>query len=197
MKRDLCPTIRLLQKAFAIFCFALLSAQLICDDGVKPKLDASLSAHHMIRDLDMKIEVKPGSKSVELTITNHSALSRFLWGPPDLNVYRIGLTDANGLLLKTTRKGHAELNEPSAGTIRMNELKNGELRITSIDLGPLFEFPQDGTIRCEISRLVHFTNPLKKPSESEWVKFPPVNILLGRAVPSPAPCRPPVPVVAQ
>ena len=196
MKRDRCTTGRLLRMGFAISCFALPPAPLICDDGAKPKPDASVSPHHTIRDLDMKVEVKPGSKTVKLTITNHSAPSRFLWGPPDLNVYRISLMDANGLPLKTTRKGHAELTEPSAGTIRVNELKNGESRSTSIDLGPLFEFPQDATIRCEISRLVHFTDPRTKPAESEWIQFPPVNIVLGNAMPPPAPRRPPVNIVA-
>lgn len=178
----------------ATVCFTPILPQLICADSL-PKVPAS--ARQTVRDLEMKIELKPPqSKTVELTITNRTPEPRFLRVPLDLTLFRINLTDENGKLLKMTHKGVTYLTEPAIGSVMLYVLENGKPRSTSIDLGPLFDFPPDGTIRCEVSRRVHFANPREHPLESEWMKFPPVNILLGTAIPPPIPRRASAPIIA-
>lgn len=142
------------------------------------RTDVRASATQTVRDLELGIEIKPKSKTVLLTITNHSPEKRYLWVPLDLTPYRIILTDENGHPLKLTVKGAEEF-EPGIGSVRVTGVRKGAPWSQSIDLGPLFDFPQKGIIRCEVSRLVHFTEPQKPPSEKEWMKFPPVGIVIG------------------
>ena len=165
----------------AILCSVLIPSRVICADRA-PRSDNQMNAHHTVRALEMKIEVIRKSKKIQLTIINHSPDARYHMLTPDLTLVRVKLTDENGRPLKMTAKGIEEFNEPAIGTIRLNEMKSGMPFSEPIDLGPLFEFPQTGTIRCEVSRLVHFTNPLKPPSEKEWMKFPPVNIVIDDVV---------------
>ena len=149
-----------------IICCFLMPSRLICADS------APVTTHHTNRDLDEKIEVQPGSKIIRLTITNQSPEVRYLRVPLDLTIFQIILSDNNGQRLRMTRKGAEELTVPATGSVRIHELANGIPRSMSIDLAPLFEFPPTGRIRCEISRLVCFANPIKPPAQSEWVKFP-------------------------
>ena len=128
--------------------------------------------------MEFGIEIKPKSKTVLLTITNHSPAKRYLWVPLDLTPYRIILTGENGHPLKLTAKGVGEF-EPGIGSVWVIELRKDVPQIKSINLGPLFDFPEKGIIRCEVSRLVHFTEPQKPSSEKEWMKFPPVSIVIG------------------
>lgn len=141
--------------------------------------DSKISLHQIVRDLDMRIEVKPKSWVIRLIITNQSQEKRFLLRPLDLTLFRINLTDSSGKPLKMTARGVQDLTESAAGSVRKIELENGRPESDSIDLEKLFEVSQSGEIRCQISRLIYFTEPLKqKPVEKEWIKFPEVRIHL-------------------
>ena len=133
----------------------------------------------------MGIEVQPKSLTIQLTITNRSAEKRYLVIPLDLTHFRIRLTDEQGRPLKMTVRGVEDLTEPAAGSVTGVELNRDQPWSTSIDLGRLFEFPEKGVIRCEVRRVVNFTEPLKKkPSEKEWMTFPPVNIVIDADSPA-------------
>ena len=171
-------TKRILAAALIGMLYWLMIPSLLIGADEDSRADVRASAKQTVRDLELGIEVKPKSKTVLLTITNHSPEKRYLWVPLDLTPYRIILTDENGQLLKLTAKG-AEKFEPGIGSVWVIELRKDVPQIKSIDLGPLFDFPQKGIIRCEVSRLVHFTDPQKPPSEKEWMKFSPVSIVIG------------------
>ena len=164
-----------------MLCCMLIPTRLICDDNV-PEAGNRVGARQTVRELELRIEVMPDSKKIALTIINQSPKMRFCTDPPGLTVFRVKLTDENGRPVKMTAKGNREFNEPSIGSERIAHLKTGVPFTDSIDLAPLFEFPQRGTIRCEVSRLVHFTDPLIRPSERDWITFPPVSIVIGDGV---------------
>ena len=160
-----------------MLCCLLILSLLIGADG-DSQTDVPASAKQTVRDLELGIAVNPHSKTIQITITNHFSEKRYLTVPPDLTLFRITLTDENGHLLKLTVKGIEEF-EPGIGSVRVTELRKDVPWSCSVDLGTLFAFPVRGTIRCEVSRLVHFAGPQQHPSEAEWMKFPPVSIVIG------------------
>lgn len=168
-----------------LLCYVLLSVHLMCADSADQS-DSRVSAHHTVRDLEMEIALNHKSRIIQLSITNHSPEKRFIVTPLDLTLFRIRLSDENGRPLKMTARGVQDLTEPAIGSVRTTELRNGNPVSDSIDLSRLFEFPQKGEVRCEVSRLVHFTEPMKQhPAEKEWVKFPPVTLVIGEVASPP------------
>jgi hypothetical protein len=135
-------------------------------------------AKETVRNLELGIEVKSNSLSVVITITNRASEKRYLKTTPDTTLYRITLKDENGQLLKLTEKGIEEF-KYGIGSVWVIELRKDVPWRHTIDLGPLFVFPEKGTVRCEISRLVHFSEPNEQPAKTDWMKFPPVNIVVG------------------
>ena len=178
MNNRSCPTKCALTAALlAMLCHLVIQSLLIgADEDSRTAVRAS--ATQTAQELEFGIAVKPKSKNVLLTITNRSMEKRYLTVSPDLTLYRIILTDESGHLLKLTAKGAEEF-EPGIGSVWVIELRKDAPQSKSIDLGPLFAFPEKGTVRCEVSRLVHFSGPQQKPSKSEWMKFPPVNVAIG------------------
>ena len=167
-----------------IFCF-LIATVAVALRANEPEANRWVSAHAQVKGLEAQIEVSPLTLEMKATVVNHAAESRFLAVPLDYHVYRMALTDENGVALKLTAKGK-RLMEPMAGSVRILELKEGGRHTESLLLGELFEFPPTGRIRCEVSRVVHLTTPTKVPSKWEWIPFPLITIPLTNPTPDKA-----------
>lgn len=145
----------------------------------------------LFREIETSLKVEPGSTVVEFTITNRSQDTRYVLVPLDLTPYRIRLTTKHGSAIAMTPKGKYDLTEPAAGSVRGVLLETGVPWTHKIDLGPLFEFPKNEEVRCEVSRHVRFNHPDIKQGEIEWIPFPPVIIRTGspmaRSAMNPAP----------
>jgi hypothetical protein len=133
----------------------------------------------LFREIETSLKLEPGSAVVEFTITNRSQDTRYLLVPLDLTPYRIRLTTKRGLAIAMTPKGRHDLTEPAAGSVRGVSLETGIPWTCKMDLGPLFEFPKDEEVRCEVSRHVRFNHPEIQPGDIEWIPFPPVIIRVG------------------
>lgn len=131
-----------------------------------------------VRQMEAKIEGTPGFKSVKVFLTNLAVEDRYLLVPYDLMPYRIKLTTAEGRELTLTPKGKKEFT-PSGGSMRMTVLERGKMWCETINLVSLFEFPESGEVRCEVARHVFFTHPDVKPSDKEWISFPPIMLPSG------------------
>ena len=151
----------------------------------EPEANRWVSAHEQASGLDMQIEVSPRTLEMKATITNNRDDARFLRIPLDYHVYRVALTDENGIALKLTARGN-RLMEPVGGSVQVKTLQQGGRHTESLLLGELFEFPPTGRIRCEVSRVVHLTTPSKMPSKWEWIPFPLITIPLTNPTPGKA-----------
>lgn len=169
-----------------IFCLALL-----CLSGIVGLAFGQSSSpgenqrSHLFREIETSLKVEPGSTVVEFTITNRSQDTRYLLVPLDLTPFRINLTAKGGGPLAMTPKGRHDLTEPGAGSMRIISLKAGVPWTYKIDLGPLFEFPKNEDVHCEVSRHVRFNDPDVRPGDMEWIPFPPAIIRTGSPIAPP------------
>ncbi|MDZ4404356.1 hypothetical protein [Prosthecobacter sp.] len=178
MKSDVTQHTALACRCFSIVCIAWSSAF-----GQMASLNHPLQSH-VIRAVETKIEMVPNSKTIRVTITNHVKESRYLLMPLDLMSYRIKLTTSDGKELEMTSKGRKELVDPyPIGSMRLATLKTDVPWNESINLEPLFQFPEQGEVRCEVSRHILFTHPNDKPRDAEWISFPPIMLPSGNPAP--------------
>ena len=175
-------------KCFIIVCIAWSSAS-----GQTALLDHS-SKLHVMREVETKVEIVPSSKKISVIITNHAKEPRYLLMPLDLMSYRIKLTSSDGKELEMTSKGRKELVDPyPIGSMRLTTLKTDVPWSEIINIEHLFQFPEQGEVRCEVSRHILFTHPNDKPRDDEWISFPPIMLPSGKPAsehanhPSPSP----------
>ncbi|MDZ4404916.1 hypothetical protein [Prosthecobacter sp.] len=161
-------------------CFGLISLF-----GQSVPLDNPARVN-VFRDVETKLEVIPTSKTIRVIITNRANETRYVMFPPDLMPYRIKLTTADGHALAMTPQGQKKLTRPAGGgSMRGISLETGVPWSHSIDLEPLFQFPEQGEVRCEVSRHIFFTHPDIRPADKEWLPFPPVMLPSGKPAPEP------------
>ena len=104
--------------------------------------------------------------------------------PLDLMSYRIKLTSSDGKELEMTSKGRKELVDPHPiGSMRLTTLKTDVPWSEIINIEHLFQFPEQGEVRCEVSRHILFTHPNVKPRDDEWISFPSIMLPSGKPAP--------------
>jgi len=140
-----------------------------------------------MREVETKIERVSSSKNISVVITNHAKEPRYLLMPLDLMSYRIKLTTSDGKELEMNTKGRKELVDPyPIGSMRMTTLKTDVPWSEIINIEHLFQFPEQGMVRCEVSRHILFTHPNDKHRDDEWISFPPIMLPSGKPDTEPA-----------